>query len=177
LAKKSTSVDLIKAAGLLKSVKRAGWVKKAGITSDCESVADHSFRMAVIAAQLGLERKSVDLAKLIRMCLIHDLAESIIGDKMPEEKKSSKAHRDKEDQVMQQILQRLPEKSGSILLRDWKELLESKTKESAMTWQIDKLEMALQAEDYIRIGYDREILSHFRQKPFDRDLSKLFESY
>ena len=176
MAQKDFSLDLIKSAGLLKKVKRAGWVKKAGITQECESVADHSYRMAIIAMRLGLEQ-DLDVAKLVRMCLIHDLGESLIGDKMPEEKKSSKAHREEEDKVMRRMLENLPRKSGSVLLKDWHELLNSKTKEARLAWQIDKLEMTLQAEDYIRMGYDRKVLSEFRQKHFDQTLLKMLESY
>ncbi len=176
MAQKDFSLDLIKSAGLLKKVKRAGWVKKAGITQDCESVADHSYRMAVVAMRLGLEQ-DLDAAKLVRMCLIHDLAESLVGDKMPEEKKSFKAHREEEDKVIRRMLENLPRKSGSVLLKDWQELLVSKTKEARLAWQIDKLEMTLQAEDYIRMGYDRKKLLEFRQKHFDQTLMKMLESY
>ena len=176
MAQKDFSLDLIKSAGLLKKVKRAGWVKKAGITQECESVADHSYRMAIIAMRLGLEQ-DLDVAKLVRMCLIHDLSESLLGDKMPEEKKSFRAHREEEDKVMRRMLENLPRKSGSVLLKDWQELLVSKTKEARLAWQIDKLEMTLQAEDYIRMGYDRKKLSEFRQKHFDQILVKMLESY
>ena len=49
---KNNGNSLLRAAGSLKTIQRAGWVKKAGI-KDAESVADHSFRMAVIGMYLG----------------------------------------------------------------------------------------------------------------------------
>jgi putative hydrolase of HD superfamily len=167
--------DLIRASGLLKRVKRRGWLKKAGITSDRESVADHSFRMAIIAMIVGLELQ-IDSAKLVRMCLIHDLAESVIGDKMPQEKESFAAHRRNEDKIMRNILSKLPEKSRSVLLRDWKELLDAKTRESSLAWQIDKLEMMLQAKEYMRMGYEKQKLLEFTKTKFDKRLIKMLDN-
>ncbi len=46
---KNNGNSLFRASGKLKTIKRAGWVKKAGI-ENAESVADHSFRTAVIGA-------------------------------------------------------------------------------------------------------------------------------
>jgi putative hydrolase of HD superfamily len=170
-----TLPNLVEAAGLVKRVKRAGWLKKAGITSDRESVADHSFRMAIIATILGAELK-VDAAKLARMCLIHDVAESVLGDRMPEEKESQEAHRRAEDQIMRRILNQLPINSRLILERDWKELFEAETQEAKLTWEIDKLEMLLQAEDYARMGYDKENLSQFSKVKVDKRLKKMCRS-
>jgi putative hydrolases of HD superfamily len=166
--------DLIDAAGLLKRVKRTGWLKKAGITSDRESVADHSFRMAIIALIIGFEMQ-VDAAKLVRMCLIHDLAESATGDKMPEEKESSEAHRRTEDRVIRGILGQLPKRSRTVLEGDWNELFETSTPEAKLAWQIDKLEMLLQAEDYMRMGYDKKKLSEFTKTKLDKHFKKMAE--
>ena len=58
-------VEVIKTAGKLKKQKRSGWVKKAGILN-AESVADHSYRMALIGAILA-EEQSLDPGKVIRM--------------------------------------------------------------------------------------------------------------
>src|SRR5687768_11301683 len=69
------------AAIALKSVKRAGWVAKAGI-SDAESVADHSFSMCAIGMALA-DAMKLDAEKVIKMIVLHDLAESAVGDYMP----------------------------------------------------------------------------------------------
>ncbi len=162
LKREGPRLGLIKAAGRLKTVKRTGWLKRVGIAKDRESVADHTFRMIVIAAEIGLEQ-NLDCAKLMRMCMLHDLGEAVIGDKMPEEKKSHQAHRENENRVVKEILKNLPENSRTVLQREWAELLESKTKEAKLVWQIDKLEMALQARDYILMGYDQKRLSVFQK--------------
>jgi putative hydrolase of HD superfamily len=165
--------SLVTASGLLKRLKRTGWLKKAGISSDRESVADHSYRMAIIALRLGLEMEEIDSWKLVRMCLIHDLAEAVMGDILPEEKESVSSHRQEEDKINRRILEKLPPKSRSVLLEDWKELMASKTKEAKLTWQIDKLEMVLQANDYIRMGYDKERLQEFVSTKIDKRLMKV----
>lgn len=152
--------ELVKAAGALKLVKRTGWLKKVGITSDRESAADHSFRMAVMGLEQGLEL-GLDSSKIVRMCLIHDLAESAIGDRLPEEKYSQSWHRNEEDKVMHELFANLTGHASKILLNDWLELLESKTAEAKLVWKIDKMEMALQARDYETMGYDREKLAEF----------------
>ena len=72
-----TIVELILKAEKLKGVKRTGWVRK-GIP-EAESVADHSFGVAILALLLSLPPE-IDRDALIKMALLHDLGESVIGD-------------------------------------------------------------------------------------------------
>jgi putative hydrolases of HD superfamily len=165
-----------RAAGQLKSIKRSGWVKKAHILN-AESVADHSFRMAVMGAVLGEER-NLDAGKVVRMCLVHDIAESKIGDLMPEEKTSEKEHRALEQRVGRRLLSALPSKSKKRLSADWTELFENKSKEARLVWEIDKLEMGLQMKDYSRSGIDLKSLTPF--DPADllpKEMKKILDSY
>ena len=170
------TIELIRAAGALKSIKRSGWIKKAGI-EDAESVADHSFRVAFLAMLIGLELP-LDSAKLIRMSLLHDLAEASIGDKMPEEKESERSHRREEDRIVKPLLSHLPKNSRTTLLSDWQDLIMSKSPEAKLTWDIDKLEMVLQGRDYIRAGHDRRKLREFDAgSRFLTNLGDLLERY
>ncbi|MDG6908734.1 MAG: HD domain-containing protein [Nitrososphaerota archaeon] len=121
-------------------------MKKAKI-KDAESVADHSFRMALIGAYVS-EMLGLDSSKVMRMCLIHDLAESMIGDLMPEEKTSENSHRKLEDMAMRKILGKLPAKVSKRFVRDWAELYSGRSKEAKAVWEIDRLEMGLQMKDY-----------------------------
>jgi putative hydrolases of HD superfamily len=167
--------DFFRAAGALKSIKRRGWTD-AGIT-DQESVADHSFRMAIMGAYLSEEIK-LDSAKIIRMCLIHDLAESEIGDITPEEKVSEVLHRKDEDRVSRAIYSSLPDKERKLFLREWEELLEMKTREAKLVWQIDKLEMGLTMKDYLRAGGNRNKLAEFNPAAhLSRELKSILEEY
>lgn len=151
--------DLIRSAGTIKAIRRTGWVKKAMIRN-AESVADHSYRMTLLGVVMATEL-GFDTAKIARMCLIHDLAESIIGDLMPEEKTSERSHRRKEGIAMKKILARLPGKSRKLLSNDWKELLTSESEESLLVWQLDRLEMGIQMKDYIAAGYSPKLLKQF----------------
>jgi putative hydrolases of HD superfamily len=167
--------ELFRAAGILKTVQRKGWTK-AGIT-DQESVADHSFRMAIIGAYLSEESK-LDSAKVIRMCLIHDLAESVIGDLTPEEKVSEETHRKEEDRVNHAIFSSLSDRERKEFLLDWQELLEMRTREAKLVWQIDKLEMGLTMKDYIRKGGNKEKLSEFNPSShLTKELRSILEDY
>ena len=173
---KSNANSLFRASGNLKTIKRAGWVKKAGI-ENAESVADHSFRMAVIGAYLG-EMTGLNAGKIVMMCLIHDLAESKIGDLTPAEKPSLKEHRKMEDRAVKEILSSLPKKARKRFSKYWIELLESKSKESKLVWKIDKLEMGLQMKDYAALGIDKKLLAEFDpSEHLTKELKTVFQDY
>jgi putative hydrolase of HD superfamily len=65
--------------GMLKRTPRTGWQFLAGATG--ESVADHSFRVAMIAFVLGrIEGEEIDADRLLRLALVHDLPEARTSD-------------------------------------------------------------------------------------------------
>ena len=168
---------LLSASGKLKTIKRSGWLKKVGIDEECESVADHSFRVALLGACLA-EEYGLDSGKVARMCLLHDLAEAYTGDVMPEEKKSENGHRSNEDRAMLTILDSLPDKTRKRFCSDWKELLARATSESKLVWQVDKLEMGLQRKEYFKMGYDPQKLKQFDPSHIlSPKLRKLLRSY
>ena len=76
-------VKFLEITGMLKRTPRAGWVD-VGIYQP-ESVADHTFRTAVLC-MLYADMEALDSLKLLRMALIHDLPEALIGDLMPSQK-------------------------------------------------------------------------------------------
>lgn len=169
-------IELIRAAGRLKQIKRSGWVKKVGIP-DAESVADHSYRMTLLGAYLG-DMYHLNTLKVVRMCLIHDLAESKIGDMMPEEKVSDSGHRKLEDNLVRRLIATLPQPARKGFTSDWNELIKSKTAESKLVWQIDKLEMGFQMKDYLRDGHKKEALLKFDPtRMLSKDLRALLLSY
>lgn len=129
----------------LKTVPRQGWIDKLNLTSP-ESVADHSYSMAVIAMFLG-DLLKLDTAKMIKMALLHDLAESITGDLTPEQ--ASKLNKEKlEEDTIKDILQDLPDSINKEYFEIWKEYLNKSSSESLVVHEIDKFEMAIQAIKY-----------------------------
>lgn len=134
----------------LKTVRRAGWVN-VGIKNP-ESVADHSYGTAMLCA-LFARKFNVDEAKLIKMALVHDLAESVIGDIILQRGKkqiySSKKKFKQEKAAMEKILNG----SGNKELMDlWLECEEGVGREAKIVKQLDKLEMVIQALEYEKIG-------------------------
>lgn len=129
--------------GRLKQIKRTGWIE-AGLTQS-ESVADHTYRTAILSMLLA-DIESLDTLKILRMSLLHDLPEAIIGDLTPLQK--TKETKEKEEEAMCQILNTIPEIQMKLYLSTWNEYKEGKTKEAKLVQQLDKVEMALQAKEY-----------------------------
>jgi len=72
--------QLAAAAGSLKEVRRKGWVDRG--VPDAESVADHSYRVALLAWALARTR-GLDAERAMLIGLVHDLAEAEVGDETP----------------------------------------------------------------------------------------------
>ena len=146
--------------GKLKKLKRTGWVRY-GIP-DSESVADHIFRLAVLTMFLA-EKVGADPEKSLKMALVHDLGEATIGDIvtrrgvniLPIKKRKLK----KERVAFDAILSLVDAKEYTALFDEYEK---QATKEAQFVYQLDKLEMAIQAYEY--------------EKEHDIDLEEFFES-
>lgn len=138
-------LDFINTAANLKSVPRQGWIDKL-IIKNPESVADHTFLMSVIGMILS-DSRNFNTEKILKMILLHDLAESITGDITPEEKPvEEKKHL--ENMTMKDVISKLPKNLQNQYLQIWKEYQDNQTKEAVFVHQVDKLEMAIQAKIY-----------------------------
>src|SRR2546430_8971848 len=69
----------------LKLEPRRGWKEKLRL-SHVESVADHSYGVAMLCLFQAWSRGGYDLERLLKLALIHDLDEAITGDLTPEDK-------------------------------------------------------------------------------------------
>lgn len=139
-------VEFAKKLGTLKRLKRTGWVKHN--VPDPESVAEHSFRVAMLASifapQLGL-----DELVAIKMALIHDIGEAEIGDVITQIGKTVLPnHEDKIAQEKKAVatLSHLIDRED--FLRLFNEFEENKTPIAQLVKELDKLEMAIQAYEY-----------------------------
>ena len=142
----------------LKSVKRSGWVSKALISSP-ESVSDHTYAMCAIGMILS-DMLGLDTERVTKMIIIHDLSESIIGDYMPGEI-ARKRKRIEERNAMTSILNQMPVAIRSNYIRIWEEYQANKTQVAKFVHKLDKLEMAMQAIQYINEGYPKKSLIKF----------------
>ena len=103
-----------------------------------ESVAEHSWRLSVMALLCADEYPTLDINKLIKMCLIHDFGEAITGD-IPSFLKTEKDE-NKEDDAISSLLSMLPEKTASELKALFCEMNEMKTDEAKLFKALDNME-------------------------------------
>jgi len=151
-------LDFFKTAANLKKISRQGWIDKLSLDNP-ESVADHSYSMAVISMVIS-DLENYNSEKIIKMVLLHDLAESKTGDYTPE--KLSKEKKNKlENNAFNEIVKNLPNLIKSQYLQIWQEYQENTSIESKLVHQIDKLEMVIQAKIYQKDGYSEEKLESF----------------
>jgi putative hydrolase of HD superfamily len=168
-------LDFFHISATLKKIPRQGWIDKLSI-SNPESVADHTFSMAMMG-MIFSDLENYNTEKILKIILLHDLAESITGD-MTHEQISKEEKIGLENKVIKKILNNLPltlQKKYSIL---WKEYQLNNSKEAKIVHQLDKLEMALQAKIYSNEGHSKEKLNSFfnsaKNEIKDPKLSKLF---
>jgi len=140
-----------------KMIQRAGWKSKLNLL-DSESVADHTYMMSVMAMVLS-DIKNLNTEKIIKMSILHDWAESKIGDFMPDEI-THEVKNELEEKAMTEILSNLPDKLQSDYHSIWKDYNDKLSLESKFVHQLDKLEMILQAKIYER-GTDYEKIKPF----------------
>ncbi|AFS82750.1 HD domain-containing protein [Candidatus Nitrosopumilus sediminis] len=151
-------INFFKTAANLKKIQRQGWIDKLSIDNP-ESVADHSYSMAVMGMVLS-DLENYDSEKILKMILLHDLAESEIGDYVPGQITHEKKL-ELENDTFYKILENLPSEIKSQYMKIWQEYQDSNSPESRLVHQIDRLEMVLQAKVYEKEGHSKESLSSF----------------
>ena len=139
----------------LKAVPRTGWLLR-GIR-DVESVADHTFGVALFAMLLAdlAQRQGLEpnVEKVLRMALLHDLTEARTGD-LPN---TIKRYFDKgalhkaDQQIADEMLSGLGAIGEEYLLL-WQEYEERISLESRIVKAADKLDLLLQAREYEKGG-------------------------
>jgi putative hydrolase of HD superfamily len=163
------SPELIEAIGRLKEVPRSGWLDRGIPRNEAESVADHSYGVALLAWLLAPDE--IDRARAVELALLHDLAESAVGDMTPydqellqtldpdtrrnwlnqrhvrtEEQQAAKKAR--ESAAIEKLAASLPAAQRDRLLDRWAELSARTTPEAKFVKQMDLLETWLQSRRY-----------------------------
>jgi len=152
---------LSKLVGKAKKIKRVGWQKKAEI-SNGETIAEHMYRLAVLSMIIS-DLRHLDTEKILRMSLLHDLGEVIIGDLTPDEKIEAGILDSlrSEENGLKQVFNEIPKKLRDYYINLWKEINLQETDEARLMKSLDKFEMAIQALEYIDEGYNETKLDHF----------------
>lgn len=163
-------IDFLIKIGKLKRVERKGWVLS-GVKSP-ESIADHTFRMAIMTWVLG-DKKKLDLEKIIKTALIHDLCEVYAGDITPydrilpkskkkikkliktwprlssaEKREAALEKHKKEWRSLVKLISKLPLNLREEIMDLWFDYEERLTREGRFVHQVDRVENLLQALEY-----------------------------
>lgn len=130
----------LRAAESLKHTTRTSWTS-AGVH---ETVAAHTWRLCLMALVLAPYLPGIDLGRLLRICLVHDLGEAISGDisAVLQVGAPSKAEQERAD--LEQLTAPLPEALRAEFLALWDEYEKAATPEARMAKGLDKLETILQ---------------------------------
>ena len=150
----------------LKTTKREGW-RRFGII-DGESIADHMYRMSIITmlAPPYLASK-INIAHCTKMALIHDMAESLVGDITPIERMEKAEKHRRESDTMHFLTERLlgqgtgAEDAGKGMLEIWMEYEQGETLEAQFVHDVDKIELLLQMVEYEKRGEGKLNLEEF----------------
>ena len=110
-----------------------------GIT---ETVAAHSWRLAVFALLVAPEIPEIDGDKLVRMCVVHDFGEAITGD-IPSFLKT-KENEKTEENAVEKLVSNLPEPQRAELAALFSEMDAMQTREARLYKALDKMEAVIQ---------------------------------
>jgi putative hydrolase of HD superfamily len=130
----------LRAAERLKTVTRSGWTS----TGEAESVAEHTWRLCLMAMVLYGRAEDVDLARLLKMCLIHDLGEAIGGDVPAPAQVAGSPKAGQERLDLLSLVELLPAAGRREILELWDEYEAASSPEAKLAKGLDKLETILQ---------------------------------
>lgn len=141
-----------------------------------ESVAEHSWRITLMAYFVSDEFPEADLLKIMKMCLIHDLGEAFTGD-IPTFEKTDKDSK-KEADVLGKWVKTLPEPFSKEMSELYQEMEEQQTLEARIYKALDKLEALIQHNEsdiktWIPLEYDLQMTYGNEQVKFSEYLTEL----
>ncbi len=147
-----TEAELMGFLEFLRNAERLKNVTRSAYTSDGhqESVAEHTWRVALMATLLAPQFPDADAARLVRMCLVHDLGEAIGGDiPAPEQARraaegSAEGKSASERRDLLALLAPLPPHLREDITGLWDEYEAAQTPTARLAKALDKLETILQ---------------------------------
>jgi putative hydrolases of HD superfamily len=168
-----TTPDLAGTLEFLRATERLKTTYRSGFTSDGqrESVAEHTWRICMMAVVLEPHFPEVDFSRLVKICIVHDLGEIIGGDvpapeqarRRAENPAATKSGAERRD--LETLLAPLPAETSTKIVALWDEYEAAVTPEARLAKALDKLETILQHTqgqnpadfDYrFNLGYGRE---------------------
>lgn len=153
----------------MKAIPRSGWISHDISLQDVESVADHTFStcaLSMLMADLEVKRGfRVNMERVLRMALLHDLAESLTFDisrayldYMGAKGKGMK--REIERTAWKYLVKGMEEPKLARMYEDaQREYVENKTREAKIVHAADSIDILLQVLSYKRRGYPGALMS------------------
>lgn len=134
-------LNILSVAEKLKCNTRHSWTS----SGRHESVAEHSWRLALMALLVRDEFPHLDMDKVIRMCLIHDLGEAFTGDIPTFEK--TKEDEEKEENVFNEWIESFPSPYREEFIELLREMNDRVTEEAKLYKALDNLEAVIQHDE------------------------------
>jgi putative hydrolase of HD superfamily len=158
----------------LKQLYRQGWLRRGVPPERCESVAEHTLGVALLALWLAdVYFPELDSGLVLRLALLHDFGEIYAGDIIPSDGVPPERKRQLERESVQRVFEGAPR--GNDYLRLWEEFEAGESPEASFVRQIDRLEMGLQAMVYRVQGVENmeEFIQSAREALSDSELVEL----
>jgi putative hydrolases of HD superfamily len=139
-------LDFLRASERLKSTHRSAYTSQ----GEQESVAEHTWRVCLMALVLAPEFPAIDFTRLLKICLVHDLGEAVGGDvPAPEQARRRAAgvptgKGDEERRDLMTLLEPLPPGIKGELAALWDEYEAAESPEAKLAKALDKLETIMQ---------------------------------
>lgn len=134
---------------LLKTQKRTGWVDRGIPVDKVESISDHMYRMSIIS--MLVPNQNINRDKCVKIAVIHDIAEALVGDITPfgGVTKKEKNRREYETiKYLSSLIKPYNEIFAEEIVELWLDYEEIRNIEARYVKDIDKYEMIQQAWDY-----------------------------
>mmetsp|Transcript_1828 Transcript_1828/g.5334 ORF Transcript_1828/g.5334 Transcript_1828/m.5334 type:complete len:214 (+) Transcript_1828:144-785(+) len=140
------AIDFLTLLHNLKDTKRTGWMRK-GIKGP-ESIADHMYRMSMMGMVCGADPETQ--VRCIKLAIVHDVAEAIVGDITPHDGVSDDEKYKLENSAIEKIRQTIgtDQLAGEEIEQLWHEYEQGTSPAAQLVKDFDKLEMILQAQEY-----------------------------
>ncbi|MGJ1364319.1 HD domain-containing protein [Sphingobacterium spiritivorum] len=142
------SAELLKQIDFIKEIDKIKYIQRKTklFNSDRnENDAEHSWHLALMAIVLaGHSNEKIDLLKVLKMVLIHDIVEIDAGDTFIYDMQKNHSNTDEERQAANRIFGLLPVEQGQELIAVWEEFEAGETPEAKFARAMDRLEPLLQ---------------------------------
>ncbi|ESQ46322.1 hypothetical protein EUTSA_v10000291mg [Eutrema salsugineum] len=167
----SSAIDFLSLCSRLKTTPRAGWVKRD--VQNPESIADHMYRMGLMAL-ISSDIPGVNREKCMKMAIVHDIAEAIVGDITPSCGVSKEEKNRRESEALEHMCKLLGGGERATEVAElWREYEANASPEAKVVKDFDKLEMILQALEYEQDqGKDLEEFFQSTAGKFQTDIGK-----